>query len=59
MHHGDDQATMDDELRELRGAAIRVTTMPKEELRQVAELRDGEIRSKRGLLALLPNNADT
>lgn len=32
--------------------------MPKEQLCQVAELRDGEISSEGSLLSFLPNNTD-
>lgn len=50
---------MDDKLRELGRASVRVAAVPEQELGEVAELRHGEVSCKRGLFALLSNNADT
>ena len=49
---------MDDELRQLRGAAVRVAAVPQEQLGEEAELRDREVRSERGLLSFFPDDAD-
>lgn len=49
---------MDDELRQLGGALVRVSTVPEEELGEVRKLVDGEVGRQGGLLAFLANDAD-
>ena len=49
---------MNDELSEFGGAPVGVAAVPKEELREVAELRDGEIGGEGGLFAFLSYNTD-
>jgi hypothetical protein len=50
---------VDDELSELCRTAVRVAAMPHEELREVAELGDGEVGSKGCLLSFFSNDSDT
>ena len=50
---------MDDELRKLGRAAVRVAAVPKQKLGEEAELRHGEVGGERCLLALLPDDTDT
>ncbi len=49
---------MDDELRQLCRAPVRVAAVPQEELREVAELRHGKVRCERGLLAFFADDTD-
>ena len=49
---------MNNELRELRAAAVRVAAVPEQELREEAELRDGKVGGERGLFAFLAYDAD-
>jgi len=59
LNDTDDETTMDDELSELRTTLVRVSTVPNEKFRQVAELVDGEIGSERSLSTFFPNDTDT
>lgn len=55
----DDKTTMNDELSQFCTSFVRVTTMPNEKFRQIAELIDGEIGSKGSLSTFFSDNADT
>ena len=58
LHDGNDQPAVDDELRELGRAAVRVAAVPEEELREEAELRDGEVGGEGRLFALLADDTN-
>lgn len=58
LHHGDQHAAVDDELRERAGAVVAEAAVPEEQVLEVLELRDAEVRGERGLLALLAEDAD-
>ena len=49
---------MDDKLRQLGRASVRVASVPEEELRKVTELRHGKVCRERGLLAFLTDDTD-
>ena len=49
---------MDDELRQLGRAPVRIASVPEKELCQVAELRHGKVGRERGLLAFFSDDAD-
>ena len=59
MDDGDDESSMDNELRQLRRTLVRVSAVPNEQLRKVAELGDREIGSERRLPSLLSDDAYT
>jgi hypothetical protein len=50
---------VNDKLRKLGRAPVRVAAMPKEELSEVAELRYGKIGRKRSLFAFFANDTNT
>ena len=58
LAHGNDQATVNDELGELRAALVAVPAVPHEQLCQVVELLDGEIGCETGLATFLADDAD-
>ena len=49
---------MDDKLGEFGRTAVRVATVPHEELGEMAELSDGEVSRERGLFPFLAHNSD-
>ena len=58
LHDRDDETAVDDELRELGRAAVRVASVPKQEFGEVAELDDGKVGGERGLFAFFAYDAD-
>ena len=58
LDDGDDEAAVDDELRERRRAQIAVAAVPQHEAAQVRELRHREVGGERSVLPLLALDAD-
>ena len=54
----DNKPAVHDKLRQLGAPLITIPSVPDQQFRQVAKLRDGEIRRKTGLPPLLAHNAD-
>ena len=59
MHNRDNDSPMNDELRHHCSSFIRITTMPEEQINQVLELIDGEIRTEGCLFAFFADDTDT
>lgn len=59
LHGGDDEAAVDDELRELRGSLVGATTVNQQKLRDELELRNAEVAGERSLPAFESFDADS
>ena len=51
--------SMNDELRQISGAFVAVSAVPKQKVAEVTEFVDGEIRGHRCLFAFFAHDADT
>ena len=56
MHGRDDEASVNDELRQRRRSLVAVSSVHHQEAPKVAELSDGEVCCERRLSTFLPNN---
>ena len=58
LNNGNDQTSVNDKLAQFGRTLIRVATMPQQELGEIAELVDGEIRGEGSLFAFFTNNSN-